>query len=144
MKKYSEYVNFLSENEDVLIPDDAILKTLYPELDYPGQRKQQWYQDTMSKKMRTKSEIEYTGRDIPAMQKDEVVILNSKITHMITRASATNNSEFIEEVMSLIESYPELLVGLKLGNEIATTTGRVIGGSGRELPLPGSGSGLQQ
>ena len=134
MKKYSEYVNFLSESADLVIPDDAILKTLYPDLEYPGQRQQQWYQDERAKRMRAETEVESSGSDIPGLRKEEVNVLNSKITHMITRASVTGNDEFIEEVMALIEGYPELLVGLKLGNEIITTDSNIkVVGDSRDI-----------
>ena len=62
--------------------------------------------------------MEYEKNRIEPMLGDQKDEMTSRVTHMIPRAFATDNNEFLDEILDVIESYPELLVGLKLKSEI--------------------------
>ena len=117
MKKYAEYIKVLNEQE---FPDDETLAAQYPHLEYPGQRKQQWHIDQEATALRKNSEAEAESNNLEVLkgyQKTEII---SKVSHMVTRAIAIDNSEFLDDLISLMQKYSDLLKGLKVGAEVGT------------------------
>ena len=117
MKKYNDYIKYINENED--LPTKEELEALYPNLEYPGQRMVQWNQDNIARAAKEKASMDYERNQIAPIIDDQKDQITTKITHMIARAFAMNNDEFLDEMIDVIESYPELLVGLRIKGEIA-------------------------
>ena len=133
MKKYREYINGLSEMNTEYpdipnMPSDDELSQLYPELEYPGPRRKKWMEDNKAQELKAKNSFDYEKTELIDKQDKQQREITSKILHMINRAYATNNDAFLDDVLDLIEGYPELIVGVKFENGAINTTGLNAGG----------------
>lgn len=106
MKKYLEYVA-LKENEEY--PFDEELKKMYPDLEYPGQRKHQWHNDNMAKTTRAQTQRDNSNTEIDQLREREKKELLVRLSDMLAVAYKNENEDFIEELTALIENYPELV-----------------------------------
>jgi len=124
MKKYSEYVNFLLENTDIPnMPNDEELERLYPEIDYPGPRREQWYRDQQAKGRKSEIGEDARRKELEDLKEREKKELLTRISDMIAKAYQPIKNEdpqkqielqekaskFIPELLALIESHPELV-----------------------------------
>lgn len=120
MKKYYEFVNHLNENVDLIdqMPSDEELKVLYPHINYPGPRREQWYQDAKAQQEQSKNRKEMRAFEVGMMQERDKKELLSRLSDMITMAHKDPSSTFMEELMTLMYSHKELIRDISFGKDM--------------------------
>lgn len=96
-------------NEDLEIPSDETLKGTYPDLEYPGQRKQQWYNDQKAKSHKAKSVDMNKNKSLTDLKDTEKKELLTRISDMIAVSHSKGDDRFIKELMDLLDSHPDLV-----------------------------------
>lgn len=112
MKNYQAYVKHLKENYDnpldLTIPGDDELLSLYPELE-PWQARQKWYNERSAEIDRSRERSQSMDDSIQALKIRERKEILSKLSDMIALAQRTEDDQFLSELISLMEKYPNLV-----------------------------------